>query len=247
MTIGIELTIEQRKDIQKAVAVMKRFRCTTIDEALKLINSKGNRKTKLNQKVFNDFLKIQEVYKLKEVSRNSSNHYFCEKDKVEHKRKETVSEHVNTCGRLADYFLLTEEFCGLDASKVHELLRYHDDIEIDTEEVSISDREKRVNKSQIEVEALPKLAKRYPVRLRNRLLIMDKEFREAKTPEAKFAHAVDKMDALIHELKYPEDWGPKEFDEKNVRDWFQPSFEYSPTFSWYFEKLITHLKENGYF
>jgi putative hydrolase of HD superfamily len=198
--------------------------------------------------MFNDFLKITETYKLKEVSRSCSNFYDCEKENVRHERKETTAEHVYSCLKLADYFLSTEkEFSKLDRLKVYELLMYHDDIEIDTEEISISEREKRENKEALEKAALPILASKYPEKLKEKLIIMDSEFREERTLESKFAHSVDKMDALVHELKYPEDWGPKGFGEKNVRDWFQPAFEHSSTFSEYFENIITYLKENGHF
>jgi hypothetical protein len=55
------------------------------------------------------------------------------------------------------------------------------------------------------------------------------------------------MDALIHELEYPQDWAAKWFDEVNVRKWFQPYFEYSPTFMKYFELIIQFLRTNGHF
>ncbi|MCK4429211.1 MAG: HD domain-containing protein [Candidatus Aenigmarchaeota archaeon] len=197
---------------------------------------------------FEDFLKVLESYKLKQISRNCSNFYYCEKEDVKHKRKETTAEHIYSSLKLADYFLLTEkEFSQLDRLRVYELLMYHDDIEIDTKDVCISNREERKYKNEKEVEALPGLASRYPSKLGEKLLKRDSEFRERKTPESQFAHAVDKMDALIHELEYPQDWGPKGFDEKNVRVWFQHAFDYSPTFSKYFEYIIKYLNDKGYF
>jgi len=198
--------------------------------------------------MFKDFLKIQELYKLKEVARNTSNFYYSQREDIQYERKETTAEHVFSSLKLADYFLSTEkEFENLDRLKVYELLMYHDDIEIDTEEISISERDKRKNKENIELKALPKLANKYPKKLKNKLLKMDNEFRELKTQEFKFAHAIDKMDALIHELKYPQDWAPKGFDEKNVKEWFQPSFEYSSTFLKYFKQIIEYLKKNVHF
>ena len=56
------------------------------------------------------------------------------------------------------------------------------------------------------------------------------------------------MDALIHELEYPADWGPKKsFDEKNVRNWIEHNFTYSKIFKVYFEMIIKYLNENNYF
>jgi hypothetical protein len=39
----------------------------------------------------------------------------------------------------------------------------------------------------------------------------------------------------------------KIFGETNVRAWFQPSFDYSPTFTAYFEEVMQFLERNGYF
>ena len=197
---------------------------------------------------FLDFLKIQELYKLKTIPRNSSNHYFDEKDNTFYKRRETVAEHVYSCMRLADFFIITEdEFEDLNKPKVYDLIMYHDDIEIETGDVGISDRKKRIDKERKEIKILPSLTKKYPSQLGNKLILLDNEFREKVTPESKFSNGIDRMDALVHEFKYPEDWGPKGFDEKNVREWFQPSFEYSPTFTKYFENIIQYLNTNGYF
>lgn len=201
----------------------------------------------ITQSIFEDFMKILETYKLKEVSRNCSNFYFCEKENIEYQRKETTAEHIYSCLKLADYFLSIEEFFQLDRVKVYKLLMYHDDIEIETADICISKREERKDKNDIEIKSLPILASRYPFIMKEKLLKLDNEFREGKTAESKFAHAIDKMDAIIHELKYPQDWGPKGFDEKNSRAWYQPAFEYSPTFLSYWERIVLYLRENGYF
>jgi len=195
-----------------------------------------------------DFLDILEAYKLKEVVRDSYNRYWDEKDEINYKRRETTAEHVYSTLKLADFFLTKEEeFADLDRLHVYELLMYHDDVEILTRDVGISQRGEREDKEKEEREALPQLADSYTNVLGDKLMWLDSEFRAKETEEAKFANAVDKMDSLVHELDYPQDWLPKGFDEDHVRKWFRPAFDYSPTFKNYFEGLMQYLNEQGHF
>lgn len=213
----------------------------------------NNTKKELNETImldenFEDFLKIIETYKLKKVARNCSNFYHDSKEKIFYKRKETTAEHIYSWLKLADYFLYSEkEFSALNQLKVYELFMYHDDVEIETEDTCISQTKIRENKDKNERGALPILANKYPEKLWDRLIKLDTEYRNMKTPESKFAHAIDKMDALVHEIQYPQDRGPKWFSEENVRKRFQPTFEYSPIFMKYFESMIIYLKTNNYF
>ncbi len=202
----------------------------------------------MDDKTFANFLKILVLYKLKQIPRNSSNQYHDEKEGVFYRRRETDAEHVYSSLRLADFFLTSEtEFADLSRLRVYELIMYHEDVEIIARDTGISEIEKRKNKEKKEREALKILHPRYPAHLDDKLILLDAEYRERHTEESKFAKGIDKLDALVHELQYPTDWGPKGFDEKNVRAWFQPAFEYSPTFMAYFEKIIEHLNQNGYF
>lgn len=197
---------------------------------------------------FADFLRVLEFYKLKQVPRNSSNQYFDVKDGLHYNRRETIAEHVQSCQKLADYFIFTEdEFKSLDRLRVHDLLSYHDDVEIITGDFGISEKSRRQDKKLLELEARLVLAQRLPHKLARFYLDCDAEYREKVTDESKFANGIDKLDSLVHELQYPEDWGPKGFNEVNLRKRFGPSFEYSVTFSSYFENLITHLQNQNYF
>jgi 5'-deoxynucleotidase YfbR-like HD superfamily hydrolase len=170
------------------------------------------------------------------------------KDDVFLIRTETASEHTNSTIYLCDYLIYAEpEFSNLDRLHVHDLLSVHDVPEIITTDIGISEREKREKKEEMELEAIPILYNMMPNGLNKRFLECIEEYRLNITLEARFANGVDKMDSLVHELQYPLDWGPKGFDEKNVREWFQPSFEYSPTFMRYFEFTVQYLKNQGYF
>jgi 5'-deoxynucleotidase YfbR-like HD superfamily hydrolase len=197
---------------------------------------------------FNNFLKIQVVYALKEIPRNSSNHYYDEKDHVLYFRRETTAEHISSCQRLADYFFETErEFFDLDRLLVYDLIMYHDDPEIITRDTGISEIKKREHKEEEESAALPVLAAKYPDPLGEKLIRLFNIYKANSIPETRFVHAIDKLDSLVHELKYTQDWAPKGFDEKFVRKAFGPSFEYSPTFKKYFERMILYLNSNGHF
>ncbi len=198
---------------------------------------------------FNDFLKILETYKLKKVSRSSSNIYFCSKTKQEIIRKETVAEHVYSTLKLANYFLDSyDEFKNLDKIKIYELIMFHDDVEIAVGDVNISNRKARKAKEQQEVGVIDSFSQNYPLILGKTLKKLDSEYRNNDSEEAKFAHAMDKFDGLIHELQYSKDWGEHTgFTESNVRAWFSNSFEYSKIFKKYFDNILIYCREHKYF
>jgi putative hydrolase of HD superfamily len=159
-----------------------------------------------------EMVRVLEPYMLKHVARQSSNVYYDEKAETGIERHETTAEHVYSTLRLADYFLnAEEEFAGLDQKHVYDLILYHDDAEILTKDTRISDREKRKSKEQEERKAIPLLAEKYPRVLEEKLVQLSEEYRKNQTAETRFVHAVDKMDSLLHELQYPNDWGPKNF------------------------------------
>jgi len=210
-------------------------------------NREDNLILNLSNKKYLVFLEILEMYKLKHIAKNCSNFYYDSKEDINYKRKETVAEHIYSSQKLADFFILNEkEFLKLDKLKILELLMYHDDIEILTQDTCISQEEKRKIKSIEETLLIPILSNKYPNIQKDKLLILDKEYRENITMESKFANAIDKMDALVHELQYPADWKFKWFTEENVIKWFQPSFEYSQTFMKYFQLILEFLRENDY-
>jgi hypothetical protein len=115
---------------------------------------------------FADFLKILQSYKLKQVARNCSNFYFDSKENITYNRKETTAEHIYSSQKLADYFIFSiKEFSSLDRLKVYDLLLYHDDIEIETEDTCISDSIKRKTKDDEEISSLPILSSKYPTHI----------------------------------------------------------------------------------
>lgn len=82
---------------------------------------------------------------------------------------------------------------------------YHDDAEIITTDASIDDPNKTHIKDQ-ESEAIGILCQKYPSILAKILQSTHQEWSHGSDPEIQFCHAIDKMDALLHELQFPDDW-----------------------------------------
>lgn len=181
---------------------------------------------------------IRKFYQLKHVERNAP----------VGKRKESPAEHSWSCLILADYFLnkmKKKDREALDRLKVYELLMYHDVVEIEAGDICISKEEERKNKTQKEKEAAHILKEHLPVELRGKFLALFEEFEARKTKEAKFAKAIDALDAEIHELDYKEDW--RGWTEEFLRRKKGPLVEEFPELKQAFEEIMQYAKEEGYF
>jgi 5'-deoxynucleotidase YfbR-like HD superfamily hydrolase len=203
----------------------------------------------MDKKVFIDFMKITKTYELKYVARKSSSIYVDSHLNKNIVRGETTAEHVYSSLKLTDYMISNfDEFKNLDKLKVYELLMYHDDCEIEVGDICVSNISGRIDKEIEELKGVKILSQEYPDILSKKLLVMDSEYRNLKTAEAVFCKAIDKMDAMIHELRYPVDWGAhKNFSEEQVILYFKKYFEFSSVFMMVFEELMIYLKDNNYF
>ncbi len=159
-------------------------------------------------------------------------------------RKESSAEHTWSCLILADYFLnqMNEK---IDRLKVYELLLYHDVVEIEAGDIPIHHVKERENKKEKEQKAFEKVKKDFPPELKEKFTKLFKEFEEQKTKEAKFARAVDRLDALIHEMDYKEDW--KGWTEKQVRKFYEEEIKDFPIIKEAFEKILKYVVEEGYY
>ena len=146
---------------------------------------------------------------------------------------------------LADYFLTKIPHSALNRLKVYELLMYHDVVEIEAGDVCISKEEERKNKAQKEKEAAHILKEHLPVELKEKFLALFEEFESGKSKEARFAKAIDALDAEIHELDYKEDW--KGWTEDFLRRKKGPLFEEFPELKKAFEEIMIFAKKEGYF
>lgn len=181
-----------------------------------------------------EIIKLRKLYGLKRVYRANS---------VEN-RKESSAEHSWSCLILADYFLNITDI-KLNRLKVYELLMYHDVVEIESGDTPMHKSKERENQSEREQKALNKLKNEIPKELKTKFVNLFNEFEENKTKEAKFAWAIDKLDAEIHELDYKEDW--KGWTEKFLRHEKERYFKEFPKLKQAFEKIVIYASENGYF
>ena len=179
-----------------------------------------------------DVLKLRLIYTLKTTYRDAS----CGD------RKESSAEHTWSAMMLADYFLDKVEI-PLDRQRVFALLLYHDLVEIEVGDTPIGPQHDEKGKDQREIQGAEALAQQLP--MGKKFLSLFKEFQEGKTPEAKFARAIDKLDATIHELDYKEDW--KGWTEEFARAYHEPYFKDFPAIREASEQALVFCREQGYF
>jgi putative hydrolases of HD superfamily len=178
--------------------------------------------------------KFRLINKLKSVYRENS---------VEN-RKESSAEHSWSCLILADYFL-SNMSQKLDRLKIYELLMYHDVVEIYAGDTPLHPINESADKKQRENESIKLLEKDLPSPINKKLVILFKEFEEMTTMEAKFAKAIDALDAQIHEMDYKKDW--KGWSKQFLIDKKANYFKDFPELRKSFEELLIFLETNDYF
>lgn len=144
---------------------------------------------------------------------------------------------------LADYFLTISKQ-RIDRLKVYELLMYHDLVEIDAGDTPLSPTMERKNKIKLELNAVKSVSKRIPNETAKKFSRLFLEFEENRTIEARFAKAIDNLDAEIHELDYKSDW--KGWTEKFLRKSKEKYFVGFPKLKTAFEEVMKHLKKNDF-
>lgn len=180
-----------------------------------------------------DLEQIRTLLKLKEVERFT----------IVKERQESTAEHSWACMILADYFLTKHP--ELHREKVMDLLMYHDLVEIEAGDTNWLDPDKEA-KEKREEEGFLRLKKKIPSSLAEKYHRLHHEYIEHKTQEAKFAHAIDKLEPCIHYLDYPKEWHKMKLTEALIREKKQPSFEPFPEIMEFWEDLIIFLKKNNY-
>ncbi len=161
------------------------------------------------------------------------------------KRKESPAEHTWSALILADYFLSIMKV-KLDRLKVYELLMYHDVVEIEVGDVCVSKVEERKDKKEKEKIAADNLRNQFPKHLGNKFFDLFIEFEDQKTKEARFAKAIDSLDAEIHFLdykKYWKGWTPEMV--RKVKKW--ENVKEFPELEEAYEKVLKFAEEEGYF
>jgi len=177
--------------------------------------------------------KIKRLYELKHVFR----------DNDVRGKLETSAEHSRSCLILADYFMNSMDL-KIDKLKVYELLMYHDLVEIEAWDVALNSSASRAEKKAKELSAMKKIMTEMPEILQGKYEHLFYEFEEKKTLEARFANAIDKLDADIYAI----DSTPKSFEwysEKLFREMKQHHYTEFPEINAMFEKILISYKERG--
>ena len=182
-----------------------------------------------------DLHKLRKFYELKKVERTARVGL----------RRESPAEHTWSALILADYFLNKMKNSKLDRLKVYELLMYHDVVEIEAGDVNLLNEQERQHKAEREREAVHVLQKHLPLELGAKFKHLFQEYEEGSTTEARFAKAIDALDAEIHELDYKENW--KGWTEDFLRKKKGPLMEEFPVVKKAFEEIMDFSKKEGYF
>lgn len=187
--------------------------------------------------MINEIEKLAHLCKLKEVERTAS---------TVKNRPESTAEHIYSCLVLAQYFLPRIHY-KLDELKVFRMLLAHDLAEIETGDFFLYNEAIRVGKEEKEREGFKTLCQKIPSPLGEDFFKLWCEFEEKKTPEAKFCHAIDKIDPIIHTAFHKEDWKSGGITEAKLRTMKEKTFEEFPAMLEIFHSFIEHAKKNDYF
>jgi putative hydrolases of HD superfamily len=170
-------------------------------------------------------------YNLKRVERQGKNGT----------RHETTAEHTFSTIFLAEYFL--KQHPQLNKEKVMQIILYHDFVEIYAGDTFVKNEKDKIKKDKLEASAYKKLLKTLP-----KEIVLD--FEEAwidyltqKTPESKFAKAMDALDPLIHETAEKEDWIKYHFTESKLRKYKEPILKEFPILMKFFNEIVEELKK----
>lgn len=126
-------------------------------------------------------------------------------------RQESVAEHTWRMAFMA-ILLHSELEEPVDIGKVLEMIIVHDVAEIRAGDFHAF-KDVPANKAELELSALRNIVRKIDSKKGERIVRLWQEFEERKTPEAKFAQALDKLEVLIqHNEADISTWEEKEYD-----------------------------------
>lgn len=173
-------------------------------------------------------------YGLKEVYRAASIN----------ERKESVSEHLASMLHLARWFIRHNDL-DLDLGRVVDLICNHDLPELEAGDTPIIPGvDNRSDKDARETRAALNIAERMSLSDGEYFLSIVAEYKEGKTPEAKFVRAVDKLDADLQFLRDKSAW--ETWSDEFYRSKREPYYREVPVIVEFYEHLLTYLRLNGY-
>jgi putative hydrolase of HD superfamily len=183
---------------------------------------------------------MAEIQKLKILNRLKSVYRGNSVDR----RKESAAEHTWSALMLADYYS-AKVSQSLNKLRVYELLMYHDVVEILAGDTPLDPNNELEDQSIKELKAAETLRGELPDSLQDKFWTLFTEFEEERTIEARFARAIDTLDAIIQELDYKQDWvgWSPEFLVSRKEKYFKEF----PELLKEFHQLVEYMVAEGYF
>ena len=133
--------------------------------------------------------RIRVMYRLKHTMR-----YLSQRDQNVH--SESVAEHIYSMKIIAQYFLpLEDSEEQLNRVRIDELILFHELGEIETGDIIFHKKSDKLRRE--ERKAAARVAKQLPKSIQTLSLDRVKEFDSCKTPEARFAYAIDKIEPIF--------------------------------------------------
>ncbi len=172
---------------------------------------------------FNELLELKEVYRQTADDRTDSS-----------------AEHTWGCLLLADHYIdLVEK--ELNRERVFRLILYHDLVEVEAGDIPVTDEEAREEKEEIEREAFETITERMPDGWSERYAEFYEEYEANETMEAKFAHAMDKLEPLAQWLDVPDELREQGYTKEFMREKKMPYLEPFPVLVDEFERVLADL------
>jgi len=188
-----------------------------------------------------NFLRLKELYKLKEVLRT----HLVSKD-----RNESSADHTYSCLILTKYFLplVKEEFPNINEQKVFDLILFHDVVEIEAgDNPKTNPKLSREEQTKKEFEGMKKLIEKIPEKMGEEYEKLFKEFEKQETIEAKFARAIDNFDSIIQAIGFKDNWIKFKITEQKMHDWHRVSIYNFKAMKKDYDEITKYLEKEGYF
>jgi putative hydrolase of HD superfamily len=135
----------------------------------------------------------------------------------------------------------------LDVAHVIEMLLIHDLVEIDAGDTYCYDSAANIDKAERELKAAERIFNLLPADQAQRVRGLWDEFEERRTPESKFANAMDRLQAMLHNYHTQgRQWRKHGVNSRQVLERNAPIAEGSPVLWAYAKKLVEDAVEKGY-
>lgn len=173
---------------------------------------------------------VMEIDKLKQVYRQNL--------LMDGSRRENDVEHS---WHIAVMAMILQEYSAepVDLTKVLKMVLLHDLVEIDAGDTFCYDPEANLDKSQREEAAADRIYSLLPLDQRDEYRALWEEFEDGRTPEAKFAICLDRLQPLIHNYKTNGGtWRMHEVTSQQVKKRMEPVKEASPLLGEYVQWII---------